>query len=398
MKIITITRAPSPRHEEFLDHTYRIHSRSGLHPAEAALIRNLPSMGPIQSALFLGGRTGAAAMVVHDMFPKAELTIHAFDIYHADTIYRNLCTNGIKPNILPTPDFTIQGAFKSHPIAHDPVNILCNARSFYRPVSHIFLLLTEGAQSAELAYAQLNEVTAASLPGTQVLIIGEGINDAFLKQAKQHLAHLTFKKTASLGTIRATVADPAPKAKTYVAHFQASTPGMKPLDLISLPGTFCHRRPDQGGLALAETAIASGVLAPNATIVDLGCGCGMVGILVEQALPGKTITYVDSSSIALQATSQNLATLGQQGSLILSANGAKLKAPIDAVLTNPPYFSDYKIATLFIENAFTLLRRGGTLFFVAKSPATPQQIIETTGFKDITTTTRRGYTIIRATR
>ena len=42
------------------------------------------------------------------------------------------------------------------------------------------------------------------------------------------------------------------RVRTFAAEFEASVPGGEKLKFVSLPGCFCHRRPDEGGLALAE--------------------------------------------------------------------------------------------------------------------------------------------------
>jgi 16S rRNA G1207 methylase RsmC len=126
----------------------------------------------------------------------------------------------------------------------------------------------------------------------------------------------------------------------------------------------------------------------------MGCGCGLVGILLAKSNPGAQVTFVDSHSRAIEATRQNLETVGMQGHvLILSDVGLEEKG-FDLFVGNPPYYSDFRIAERFVEIAFHALKPGGIGFLVAKSAPGLDETIKTR-FPETTIIPRRGYSVIR---
>lgn len=401
MKTFTITHSPIFRREGFLDHAYRVVSRSGLHTVESKLIETFHSLPPISSALFIGGRTGASAMILEDLMPDAIITVHAYDIHHADTIYRNLLTNNFSPQPLVDDNLELQGAFiRRRSSSFSRLRVACTA-SFPKPpeglpYTHVFMLLSDGAMSVELSIAQLEELSCVLEPGCKLTLIGEDIRESFLKQIKARFTRINFVDKRGLGYVSALAQTKSTKEKTFVAQFDVSTPGHDPVTLTTIPGVFCHRRPDNGGLALSEEAVA--VLDPNKaySVIDMGCGCGMDGILLAKALPNINVTYLDSNSLALRSTARNLEALDLTARLVLSSTGFKETSSADIFLANPPYFSDYRIAELFIQTAMAALKPGGQLFFVARNITRPREIIKEVGFRDLSISYRRGYGVVKA--
>jgi len=185
------------------------------------------------------------------------------------------------------------------------------------------------------------------------------------------------------------------RVRDFSAVFPASLAGTETLSLCSLPGVFCHRRPDSGGLALAE--IAAREIRPGQRVLDMGCGCGIVGILLARAQPGTRVTFVDSHARACAATHRNLEALGFRGhTLILSDNGTD-QTGFDLFAGNPPYYSDFKIATLFIDTAHATLRPGGISLLVAKSTQRLEETLQAT-FGNAKVLPRRGYGVVRSLR
>lgn len=405
MKTFTITRQTFCKREMLLKGEYCIVSRSGLHPAERLMIeqiqKELPDPGHI---LCTGGRTGAVAFILADLFPNAVITVHAYDIHHADTLYRNLLSNGLTPLPETDPDREIFGAFLSSPCSHGRIRVACTSSLPDRPVDAALMILTDGAQTAELALDQLDEIASRLTPGGKLLITGNAIRDPFVKQVKSRFGGILLKRLKKDFSVIRAVATPEPKTpRSFSATFEAGLPPAEgveipPATFVTLPGVFSHRRADSGGLALAEVAAASGKIRPGATLLDMGCGCGMVGILLAKAIADAQLICIDSSARALEATVQNLKSNGLSARLILSSTGAPEDAKADVYLANPPYFSDYTIAETFLSTAHALLAPGGTLFFVAKAIEKPRLLMEKLGFKAITPIPRRGYTVLQATR
>jgi 16S rRNA (guanine1207-N2)-methyltransferase len=62
---------------------------------------------------------------------------------------------------------------------------------------------------------------------------------------------------------------------------------------------------------------------------------------------------------------------------LLDAEGAStIKNSFDVYLANPPYFTHYKIAELFVETGYRVLKRGGTAWLVARNADKLQEMMK----------------------
>lgn len=193
--------------------------------------------------------------------------------------------------------------------------------------------------------------------------------------------------------------DPA-RVRSFAAAWRASVPGHAPIELVSLPGCFCHRRVDNGGLALSEVVVRelSG-RRPAAPLrfLDMGCGCGLVGFLVASAVPGVELVMVDSHSRAVEAAGMNASRLGIPAEVILSDCGtpARMDGTFDVFAGNPPYYSDYRIAEVFLDTAVRALRPGGVCYTVVKNDAGLRPV-QMRYFPEVEVMRRRGYCVLKS--
>ena len=197
----------------------------------------------------------------------------------------------------------------------------------------------------------------------------------------------------------AKIRDDPGRVRDFSARWKASVPGVEPVEFTSVPGCFCHRRLDEGGLALAE--VVSRELKEKGgaglRLLDMGCGCGLVGFLVAKAVPGVSLVMVDSHSRAVEAANINAANLGVPAEVILSDNGtpARMDGTFDVFVGNPPYYSDYRIADVFLETAKRALKPGGVCYTVCKNAAGLEPV-QRRYFPDVGTTKRRGYAVLKS--
>lgn len=345
---------------------FTFYSRSGLHPAEAAVLRGLAMLGNPGKVLLGGGRTGASAMLAAELSGQPSVC-HVLDAYHEAQVKRSLVENHFEAK----------------------VRLECSPFPPEEVFDTVVYIAAEGDFSSELIVEQIDLFAKILKPGGVFLLGTDCPISPLMKQLKQ-----TVGNSAVEGKLlRVVKTVEGVKARSFIAEFNASMPGLEPVKLVTMPGVFCHRRPDMGGLALAETAVR--FLKPEQRVLDFGCGCGMVGILLARAVPGTRCVFVDSHTRAVESTRRNLDSLGMEGHQVeLSATG--WRGSVDCFVGNPPYFGDYTIAELFMDTALQTVRKGGSVFFVAKNGQKLEQLMSPR-FGEIETLSRRGYTVLRAT-
>jgi len=209
------------------------------------------------------------------------------------------------------------------------------------------------------------------------------------------------------------IKDDPDRVRDFSATWPASVPGGQKLMLTSFPGCFCHRRVDDGGLALAEVVSRELSGKNPRAILDMGCGCGLVGFLVASSLsdshqaPGTRaaaphestvrLVMVDSHTRAVEAAKLNAEKLGIPAEVILSDNGtpAQMDGTFDVFVGNPPYYSDYRIADIFLETAQRALKFGGVCYTVCKN-ADGLEPVQRRYFPDVEIIRRRGYAVLKS--
>ena len=201
--------------------------------------------------------------------------------------------------------------------------------------------------------------------------------------------------------------DDPKRVRSFKAEWPASVPGGEKLMFTSYPGCFCHRRLDEGGLALAEV-VSREVLNTEAQrhgeeglrILDMGCGCGLVGLLIANRISVSrlsSLVLVDSHARAVEAAMENAAKFGVPAEVILSDSGTpeRMDGTFDVFVGNPPYYSDYRIAEVFLETAKRALKPGGVCYTVVKNAAGLKPVQEKF-FPSVAVIARRGYSVLKS--
>lgn len=136
------------------------------------------------------------------------------------------------------------------------------------------------------------------------------------------------------------------------------------LTLHTRPGLFSPEHVDRGTLAMLSRA----ELRPGMRVMDLGCGCGVVGIVAAKKCGAENVVLADVDPLAVQAARENAADNGVGNVKIVLSDGfsAVDEAGFDLILSNPPYQSDFSVAKRFIEKGFNRLKVGGRMMMVTK--------------------------------
>ena len=106
----------------------------------------------------------------------------------------------------------------------------------------------------------------------------------------------------------------------------------------------------------------------NDKVLDLGCGCGVVGILAAKQIGADKIVMCDVSENAVQLSKQNAQVNGVDAVTIRLSDGLKdiSETEFTLILSNPPYHTDFAVAKGFIEEGFKKLSVGGKMVMVTK--------------------------------
>jgi len=401
MQTIRITDLPGKevKTEDFLDGTLSVVSHSGLHAAETFLLGNLPRLTPAHGPILVAGnRTGVSAMAAAARFPECPVMCHTFDIHHARAILRNLAANRFAFAFTHDPFVTTAGEKVPSPEPGTPpcVNVACTAAIPSGPYGAALFMATPGTMTGELILDQLEDIHRNLADGAMCVIACEAESGPLFKQIKAIFGKFSvlFDKRG-LSCVAARKQGPLAHPRDFSATFPASLPGGETYTLVSLPGVFCHRRPDAGGLALAE--IAARELAPGSRVLDMGCGCGLVGILLAKSQPNVSVTFVDSHARALAATQRNLAALGLEKTELTLSDEGITQPGFSLFAGNPPYYSDFRIAELFLRTAHATLRPGGICLMVAKAART-LEARQSSCFGNAEILPRRGYGVVKSLR
>lgn len=139
------------------------------------------------------------------------------------------------------------------------------------------------------------------------------------------------------------------------------------VSLETRPGLFSPEHVDRGTLAmLSHVKIASGM-----RIMDLGCGCGVVGIVAAKIAGEENVFMSDADPMAVETARRNAERNGVGGVQVCVSDGFKSvdASGFDLILSNPPYQTDFSVAKGFIEKGFNRLKIGGKLYMVTKRRA-----------------------------
>ena len=368
--------------------------------AEAILVEAIKDS--IQAAatrvLAAGNRSGGVAVAAMRRWPEAVVVAHAFDYHHARAIRKRLLDEGLPAR-----------------------NVRCAAGVGVEDGAYdlAFFMTTPQSMPAELALDQIQDIHANLSDGGTLYAAFEGDPDDALKMMRLVWKTVNVLKRAKHAVLfKAVKHGPPVKTRDFSSTWEASVPGGKPLAFTTYPGCFCHRRPDAGGLALAEVAVRevecrmSNVQTLNSQLstlncLDMGCGCGLVGLLVADAIrrqssilnPQSSITLIDSHARAIAAAKKTAARAGIEAEFILSDDGLPRGrvGEYDLFVGNPPYYSDYRIAEVFLETAYRALKPGGICLTVVKT-ATGLLALQEKYFRKAEIIKRRGYCVLRSIR
>ncbi len=333
------------KREKFFKESFNgttILSRSGLHTTEKNLFKTAYNEKDLSNCLFVNNRTGALPIYLKNKFPLDNvITVLNVDFHHHNTINKNIRRNK-----------TI-------------INNKCNLTNVPEDKLSLFVMQIDNKTYSKEFYEFLFSKFYNQTKKKGKIIVSCDKRSKWFEDILR-INEIPYSleepvKGQFLILLRKSVLIDLPL--DFKDNFWLCLPDKPELEFTSLPGVFAHHRVDEGALALIENA----QVTEKDIVLDMGAGIGSVGIaLAKYYNPAKTI-FVDSNSIAFNCCKENC-TLNNitNTEFHLTDEGVKnIKANV--FVGNPPYFSNFRIADLFIDKAYESLAKGGRAYIVAKN-------------------------------
>lgn len=110
--------------------------------------------------------------------------------------------------------------------------------------------------------------------------------------------------------------------------------------------------------------------SPPRAILDMGCGCGVIGIVLSQWYPESRVVMIDRDLLAVRYARHNALLNSAANCEVLGSVGLEQvpEAPYDLIVSNiPAKIGDEAIEREFLLDPYERLQPGGEYWFVVVS-------------------------------
>ena len=111
------------------------------------------------------------------------------------------------------------------------------------------------------------------------------------------------------------------------------------LSIHSWPGVFAHGKLDAGTRLLLDQLAG---LRVQGSVLDFGCGCGVIAACLGVLHPEIKITMIDSDALALRSAVQTINANELDADIFPSSGLNDLQQRFDLIVTNPPFHYEYR--------------------------------------------------------
>ena len=248
---------------------------------------------------------------------------------------------------------------------HGNLSIVCEADLPAGEVDLVAIPVTKTGD-AELTRDLMQAGHVALRVGGRMATATDNPRDTWLHGEMEKLFEKVTRRPSPAGVLYlATKTAELKKVRGFDAEFAFRDEG-RLITAFSRPGVFSHRRLDLGSRALLETMTVN----QGDRVLDLGCGAGALSLAAALRAPDVKVLAVDSNPRAVQCTLKGAAHNGLANVAAQLSADAQVEpaGEFNLVVTNPPYYSNFRIAEVFLAGALRALRPGGTVLVVTKNP------------------------------
>ena len=137
----------------------------------------------------------------------------------------------------------------------------------------------------------------------------------------------------------------------------------KDFSIYSDNGVFSKDRFDYGTRVLLNSVDIDKLFG---NVLDLGCGLGVVGIILGTFNKGINIDMVDINERAINLTKNNLILNNVKANVFDSDIYSNINNKYDCIITNPPIRAGKNVVRGFLLGSYDYLNDDGILYFVMR--------------------------------
>lgn len=121
---------------------------------------------------------------------------------------------------------------------------------------------------------------------------------------------------------------------------------------------------DYGTVTLLKTVLKKVPLSGR--VLDVGCGYGIIGIIIKKHFPATTVTMVDINTNAVMLAKQNAEQMGVDVEVLESDMYSNVKFKVRHIISNPPIKAGKQNLFNVVTGAGDVLETLGTITLVIK--------------------------------
>ncbi|MEZ5941843.1 MAG: methyltransferase [Planctomycetaceae bacterium] len=307
------------------------------------------------------------AVALAEQDPERQIVCHQLDVYQAEQTH-----------------FAVEN--------YPNINVLCSP-DLPEDEFDLFVMPVEKRGEAELTRDWLQQGYDRLKTGGWLYAAVDNPKDKWLHHEVEKLSKGLVRRPKPRGMVyKLQKPGPLKRMRDFSCEFAFRDEGNL-ISVVSRPGVFSHRRLDLGARALMESM----TVFPGSRILDLGCGTGAVGLAALCRAEGTSAVGIDSNARAVQcsAVGAELNEVANRYESRLDCDGTSVEEEsFDLVVGNPPYFSNYQIAEIFLTTARRAVKAGGKVQMVTKKADWYVARMEQLFARQPEVTEQRGYLVV----